>query len=184
VNQRRKALRKNVKKLSILAMACMFILAASSAFAANITSPMAVSANIGNSCTFSAGALAFGTYDPVVANLTNPLNGTATLSVNCTNGAPAYITLDQGLNPAAGNLPGAPARQLANAGSFLSYSLYKDAAMTQVWGYDGTLGGPLTGQAYTGTGAAASITVYGQIPGAQTGPAGTYTDTVTATITF
>lgn len=166
-------------KSTVLAIACMLIAGASSAFAGTATSNMGVSAIVSANCTISAGALAFGAYDPVVANAATPLPGTATLTVTCTNGAPSTLTLDQGLNPAGGSTNAAPLRQMASGGNFLSYSLFQDNALTVPWGNTAGTGAP-----YTGTGASGSVTVYGQVAAGQNVPAGTYNDTVVATITF
>lgn len=166
-------------KSTVMAMACILVLCASSAFAGTATSNMSVSATVSANCTITAGALAFGAYDPIVTNATNPLPGTATLTVACTNGSPSVITLDQGLNPAGGSTNAAPLRQMASGGNFLSYSLFQDNALTVPWG--NTNG---TGSAYTGTGVSGSVTVYGQVSGGQNVPSGTYNDTVVATITF
>jgi spore coat protein U-like protein len=60
---------------------------------------------------------------------------------------------------------------------FLDYQLYTDSEHTTVW--DNT-----TGQSVTGTGASSPTPVYGVITKGQNVPAGSYTDTVVATITF
>jgi spore coat protein U-like protein len=172
-------LKKNMMKSSALTLACILVLTSSGAFAGTATSNMAVSATVSANCTINAGALAFGAYDPIVANAAAPLPGTATLTVTCTNASPATLTLDQGLNAAGGSTPAAPLRRLANGGSFIGYGLFQDNAHTTTWG--DTAG---TGVAYTGTGVAGTLTVFGQIPATQNVPAGSYTDTVVATITF
>jgi spore coat protein U-like protein len=61
----------------------------------------------------------------------------------------------------------------------LSYFLYSDAGWTTVWA--NTVG---TGVAHTGTATATAITVYGQVTAGQNVPAGSYSDTVVATVTF
>ncbi|MBN6743443.1 spore coat protein U domain-containing protein, partial [Acidithiobacillus sp. MC6.1] len=62
----------------------------------------------------------------------------------------------------------------------LSYGLFQDAAYTTNWG--NTVGTDTkTG---TGNGSAQALTVYGQIPAGQYPAPGTYTDTITATITY
>jgi spore coat protein U-like protein len=161
------------------AIAGILVLTAGSAFAGTATSNMAVSATVSANCTIAAGALAFGAYDPIVANAAAPLPGTATINVTCTNAASTTITLDQGLNPAGGSTNAAPLRQMASGGSFLSYGLFQDNAHSITWG--NTAG---TGVVYTGTGVAGSVTVFGQVPATQNVPSGTYNDTVVATITF
>lgn len=163
----------------LLAIASILVLTAGSAFAGTATSNMSVSATVSANCTIAAGALAFGAYDPIVANAAAPLNGTATINVTCTNASSTTITLDQGLNPAGGSTNAAPLRQMASGGSFLGYGLFQDNAHSITWGNTGG-----TGVVYTGTGVAGSVTVFGQVAAAQNVPAGTYNDTVVATITF
>lgn len=163
------------------AVAVFGMLAAGFAFASSTaTATFSVSATIGNNCTISANALAFGSYDPVYTNTSgNPLDGSTTLSVTCTSGASTTVTLDQGLHPAGGSTNAIPLRQMKTGSSYLAYFLYQDGGYGTVWG--NTVG---SGQSYSGTGNTDTLTVYGQVTGGQNEPSGTYTDTVTATITF
>jgi spore coat protein U-like protein len=162
-----------------------FVLAASlfavesSALAGSASSNMTVSATVSNNCTISAGALAFGTYDPVSANAAADLTGTATLTVACTSGGSATIDLDQGLHAAGGSTATVPLRQLDDGAAHdLAYFLYQDANRSTVWG------AAAASAAYTGTGAATSVTVYGKVTAGQNVPAASYSDTVVATINF
>jgi spore coat protein U-like protein len=62
----------------------------------------------------------------------------------------------------------------------VNYSLFRNATRTQVWGQ--TIGtDTVTG---TGTGANQALTIYGRVPAQAVPPPGTYTDTVTVTITY
>ena len=173
------------KKLSsrLLAGAAAGVLAlaaTSGATAGTATSNLSVTATVSANCTISTAPVAFGAYDPVVANAATPLNGTGSVSVTCTTGASANITLGQGANPAGGSTNAAPLRQMKDAGTdLLAYGLYQDTGHATVWG--NTAG---TGVAETGTGAAINVTVYGQIPAGQNVPAASYSDTVVATVTF
>jgi spore coat protein U-like protein len=65
--------------------------APTSANAATVSAPIAVSATVQATCIVSAGAMAFGTYTGVVSNTT------ATVSVTCTNTTPYNVGLDAGL---------------------------------------------------------------------------------------
>jgi spore coat protein U-like protein len=65
------------------------------------------------------------------------------------------------------------------SGVLLHYSLFSNAGYSTNWG--NTTGSWVTG---TGTGAAQTLTVYGQIPASQHTISGTYTDTITATVTY
>jgi spore coat protein U-like protein len=108
------------------------------------------------------------------------LNGTATLTVTCTSGAAATITLGQGANAASGSTDAAPLRQLSDGSSHvLSYSLFQDNGHSTAWG--NTSG---TGASYTGVGTSTNVSVYGQVTAGQNVPAGSYSDTVVATVTF
>lgn len=169
-----------IKINSLKTAAALAILASGMAFAGTSTSNMSVSATVSNNCTISAGALAFGSYDPIVTNATTALDQTATLTVTCTQGASATVTLGQGANADTGSTDDAPLRRLNTGSEYLSYALYSDSARTTVFG--NTAG---TGAAYTGTGSSGTITVYGRITAGQTSAnAGSYSDTVVATITF
>ncbi len=151
--------------------------------AGTASSPIAVSATVLSACTIVAGPLAFGNYDPVVANLTAPLDATATLTVVCSLGASTTTDLDQGVN-ASGTTPNFVRRlKVAGLAQFLTYQVYKDSGRTNIWGTtSGTPSG--TTNAYTGTGVTGTLTAFGRIPGGQNANTGAYVDTLTATITF
>lgn len=141
---------------------------------------MGVSATVAGSCTINAGDMAFGTYDPIVTHASTALDATSTISVVCATGSSATVRLSQGLNPVDGtSTDAAPLRQLVSGANVLSYQLFTDEALSDVWG--NTLA---TGVTHTGTGAEATFTVYGSIPGGQNVPLGAYVDTVTAYIDF
>ena len=147
--------------------------------AATATSNLSVTATVVASCTITTNAVAFGAYDPLVANKTANLDSTGTVTVTCTNGSISTITLGQGANATAGSTDVAPLRQMAATTNRLSYQLYTDAARLVVWG--NTVG---AGVARTGSGVADPLTVYGNVTAGQNVPAGSYSDTVVATVTF
>jgi spore coat protein U-like protein len=101
------------------------------------------------------------------------------VTTNCTNGAYAVITLSQGSYPATGSSDTAPSRRLKNGGSdnYLSYTLYKDYQKTLIWPSSDSNG-------IFSDGTEQSTTVHGEITPGQNVPAGTYTDTVVATVTY
>lgn len=147
------------------------------ACAGTATSSMAVSATVANNCTISNGGVAFGAYDPIVANATTDLAVTGTITTTCTNGASVTVGLDQGAHPGTSSTPAAPVRRmLAGTTNYLSYQLYSDSAHTTVWN--------ATGPTVTGTGAAVATTVYALATKGQNIPTGSYADTVVATVTF
>lgn len=140
---------------------------------------LGVTTNVNPDCTISTSALSFGNYNPVGTHATNPLDNQGAVIVSCTPGAITTITLGQGLNPASGSTDAAPLRRMASGANRLSYTLFQDTGRTTFWG--NTAG---TGLSYTGTGSSSNIAVYGRIAPGQIVPAGTYNDTVVATITF
>lgn len=163
---------------AVLAPLALFAFAAP-AQAATATSNLSVTATVSNNCTITTSAVAFGAYDPVSANASTALDGSGTVTVTCTSGASTTITLGQGANAATGSTDAAPLRRMAAGTNFLSYSLFQESARTTTWG--NTAG---TGKAHTGTGASAAISVFGRVTAGQNVPAGSYADTVVATITF
>ena len=147
--------------------------------AATATNNLSVTATVAASCIITTNAVAFGAYDPIVANKTANLDSTGTVTVTCTNGSVNTITLGQGANATVGSTDALPLRQMAATTNRLSYQLYTDAARLVVWG--NTVG---AGIARTGNGVADPLTVYGNVTAGQNVPAGSYSDTVVATVTF
>jgi len=139
---------------------------------------LGVTASVSDNCIISTADVAFGAYDPIVANAAAALNGTGTVTVTCTTDASAVLTLGLGANDNGGTAAD-PARRLNSGTNFLSYTLFSDAGRTTEWG--NTAG---TGKDDTGTGVASAHTVYGSIDPAQNVPQGSYSDTVLATVTF
>lgn len=150
------------------------------AIAGTASSNLAVSATVSNNCTISTTAVAFGTYDPIVANKTTAATATGAVDTTCTTGDSTTITLGQGSNPASSSTAAAPVRRMLNGTTnYLNYNLYTSSGLTTVWGNTSA-----TGVAVTGTGAPVTTNVYGSVPAGQNVPAGGYSDTVLATVTF
>jgi spore coat protein U domain-containing protein, fimbrial subunit CupE1/2/3/6 len=98
------------------------------AMAASATANLGVSATVTNNCTISTAALAFGSYDPVVANASSNLDGTGTVVVACTKGATATIGLGLG-----GNASGSTRRMGDGGTNYLTYELYQDSGRSTIW---------------------------------------------------
>ena len=135
-----------------------------------------VSADVSKNCTIATAPVAFGVYDPVVANATTPLDATGAVIVTCTKGAGTRIDLNDGSNASGGNR-----RMAAGGGNFLTYQLYQDTSRTTVWGSGGSAGQTIAGAPSK---APRTFTVFGRVPAGQDVSAGAYTDTVVATINF
>lgn len=139
--------------------------------AATQTSSFTVSASVTANCTISAAALAFGAYDPVVANASANLDQTSTITVACTKGTSASVSLDSGVNYSSG-------RRMKAGSNYLGYEMYSDSGRSTVWDTTNTVAYSAASKASTG------LTVYGRVAAGQDVPAGSYSDTVVATITF
>lgn len=159
--------------------ASVIAMSVSTAQADTASSHLGVSVHVTQACSITAGAMAFGSYDAVAGH---QLDGQATLTVACSKGAIASITLGQGSNPGPQSSETVPHRQMKNESGddVLSYTLYKDPTRLVAWGNTAA-----TGQAYLPSSATPSaIAVYGRIRGSQDVVAGTYADTVVATVSF
>ncbi|MBN2689473.1 MAG: spore coat protein U domain-containing protein [Gammaproteobacteria bacterium] len=162
----------NIKTLAQFGISVATLLLGMSAYGATATDTFQVTATIPAACVITANDLAFGTYNPTTTSTQN-----STVDVTCTNTTPWAISLSTG-----GSGSYSP-RQMTGGVSAdtLNYNLYTDATFTTIWG-DGT--GGTTTVTGTGTGAAQSNTVYGQLPSGQYKTPDSYTDTITATVTY
>lgn len=158
--------------VAVAALALIFVSVPKSAFATTATTTIAVSTTVTNSCTLTAGSLTFAAYTGVVDNTTG------TFTVNCTNNGDYTIALNKGTGTGAT----ITTRQMMFGTYSLGYTIYTASTDTgTIWG-DGTSStGTVTG---VGTGTNQTINVYGQIPAGETATSGTYTDTITATVTY
>ena len=150
-------------------------------YAATATGTMAVSTSVLMSCTISAGAMTFASYDPT-ASADN--DATATITSTCTTGGAAVITMSEGGRAQVGSTAAIPLRAMFNgdegAPEALLYHLYSDSAGGTVWGNTAE-----TGKAITADGTAQAFTAHGRIPKNQTGiTAGTFNDSVAVTLSY
>ena len=146
------------------------------ASAATATANLGVSATVTNNCTISTAALAFGAYDPVAAHASSDLDGTGTVIVACTKGAVATVGLGLGSNAS-----GSTRRMTNGASEYLTYELYQDAGRATVWG---NAGAGLYSPGAAPSKAARNFTVFGRVASNQDVAAGSYSDTVVATVNF
>jgi spore coat protein U-like protein len=173
-------------KKVVLGTLALMVIAVSPALAGSATATVSVSANIANVCTISAGAVAFGAYDPIVTNSSTPLDGSGTVTVTCTKGASTTLGLGLGSN-AAGSV-----RKMKDSGTnLLTYELYQPPSSTPsaacsfasptVWGNSGA--GLFTPAAAPDKNAR-TYNICGQVASGQDLPFGSYTDLVVATVNF
>jgi spore coat protein U-like protein len=137
------------------------------------TSTFQVSVTLAATCTInSAAALTF----PPSGVLTTNIAQSSTIQVTCTNTTPYTIGLDAGTGSGAT----VATRKLTSGGATVNYSLYSDTNHTTVWG--NTPGTDTV--AGTGNGTGQNFTVFGLIPPQTTPAPGTYTDTITVTVSY
>jgi len=135
------------------------------------TTSFQVTVVISATCTISATNLAFGNYSGLL------IDSTSTISVNCTKAATYNVGLNAGLATGAT----VTTRSMTGpAAALLGYKLFSNSGYTTNWG--NTVGTDT--EAGIGTGSAQSLTVYGQVPAGQFVRAGSYADTITATVTY
>lgn len=146
-----------------------FGLGTTPASATTVTTTFGVSATVQATCLVSASAMDFGTYTGAVAT------GSTTVSVTCTNTTGYNVSLS------AGSGGSVTTRQMVGPNSaVLNYGLFRDSAYKNNWGV--TVGTDTV--AGTGNGSAQTLNVYGQVPAGQYVAPGTYSDTITATVTY
>lgn len=162
-----------MRKLIAMAAGSLAI-TATPALAATDTDTMLVTANVVNNCVVTAAPMAFGT----LANLgTANIDTSATVSLACTPDAAYDVAMDLGSNAAGSQ------RQLVNgadSSQLIPYGVFTDAARTNPWG--SAVGSTISG---TAVGGSATLTAYGRIPASAAAvTAGSYSDSVTVTVTF
>jgi spore coat protein U-like protein len=135
------------------------------------TTTFAVTATVLKDCGVSATAMAFGNYTGAVNS------STATVTVTCTSTTTYTVGLNAGLASGAT----VTTRKMQNGTALLNYGLFTNSTWTTYWGNSAT---SPTWVSVTGNGVAQPLTVYGQVMAAQHPTPGSYTDTITATVTY
>ncbi|MDG2991277.1 spore coat U domain-containing protein [Candidatus Synechococcus calcipolaris G9] len=147
-----------------------------------------ISATAKNNCLVTTKtAIAFGNYDPIVANATTAAKANGQITVKCLPNAQVEIALGAGAN---GDGTTCLSREMngPDDDAKLPYKLYTDAAFTTEWGCG------VNAIDHTPTNARpVPFTVYGEIPAGNdplieavldTLTPGAYNDTVVVTVTF
>jgi spore coat protein U-like protein len=138
-------------------------------------------------CSLSASDVAFGNYDPLAATA-DDVAGTITITCNYVPPggeaeAQYVLRLSTGLS---GNYT---LRRMASGPARLGYNLFRNAGHTQVMGSGSGGSSEISGtlQVTPGLGKrtnSRTFTVYGRMPALQSAPAGTYLDTIVATLNY
>ena len=128
------------------------------------------------SCSLGGAAVAFGSYDALSPL---PFDTIGSMVFQCNQkDHNVMITLSKG------NSSSYATRRMVNGSQLLFYNLYRDAGWTIVWG-DGSGGS----QAYIinnpqPNNRDITLPIFGRIPPGQNVNVGTYTDTITVTLTY
>jgi spore coat protein U-like protein len=141
--------------------------------AAMLAAPAIAEAQLGLNCSISTTPVAFGDYNVLSAT---PKTTTGTVTYQCTLGVGIIVTLSKGSSSAF------DPRTMRNGAEVLNYNLYREATYSTIWG-DGTGGS----QTYTAAATVlfpTNVTVYARVPAGQNVAAGSYSDSVVATIIF
>jgi len=166
-----------MRSLAGLPAIAAVLAAVSGARADTATAVMTPTMTVAANCIVAASDLSFGAYNPLSAS---PNDAATTIQVTCTNTTAYAVKL--GLGTGAGATFAARRMTgLTFTGQTLAYSLFTDAARSQLWG-DGT-GGSIAASG-TGTGSAQTLTVYGRIPTSQFPKVDSYKDTINVTINY
>ena len=158
-------------KSRVLLAATAVALATAPAVAGTDGAILNVRVTVQDACTIEGGTLDFGTYS-VGQQAEKAASGAIRYS-NCAAGT-FKIALDGGNSGSVAN------RQMTNGEATLNYQIYRGSNHSQVWGATASDAQGVT-VLVPGSG---DVTIFGLIPGGQNVPAGTYTDTVTATLIF
>jgi len=164
---------RNAARLSALAAALCLC---STTNAATATGIMSVTATVASTCIVGTSTLAFGSTSST-AILADNIDAVGAVSVNCTNGSVYTVALGIGIGAGATF----PIRNMTSGEDVLNYTVYTEAAHTNLWG-DGTSGSQTVEG--TGTGLVQSISAYGRIFSGQNAPAASYTDTISVSVSY
>jgi spore coat protein U-like protein len=130
----------------------------------------------GNPAQVTATAMSFGNYNAASPGATT---ANSTITVSCVDASRELPAITVALST-GGSGTYAP-RSMSSGANTLDYNIYTSAAFTSVWG-NGT-GGTVT-ITDNPTVNSVSFTAYGQVPAGQYVTPGSYTDTITVTVTY
>ena len=156
--------------------------------AATANANLSVTASVTANCTISTTAVAFGAYDPVVANASTALNGNGSVNIACTKGSAPSITMDLGANAS-----GSQRNMLITGGGsdVLAYQLYQPPNTTPgtACTFPGsTVWGTSVAQTFTPTAPSSktgrTYNVCGTVAAGLDVSVGSYQDTIVATVNF
>lgn len=134
-------------------------------------------------CSVSTTSVTFGSQSPLSAAAND---STGTVKVSC--GGIVGLAIPYQIDLGKGSSGSYTTRRMTSGAYTLNYNLYIDSNRSQVWG-DGSAGTQSVSGGFLldvlATAPPQTVTVYGRIPGSQTGAApGNYTDAIGVTVTY
>jgi len=144
---------------------------------------MQVSAGVPASCSMSTqGGIHLPQYNPVSKGTASDTTASIPFTVRCNRqSAPVYVSLDQGLAPAAGSSCSDPLRTMVSeSGKSLPYRLYWGPSETVVWGCEGANRLPVGFEQVIEN----QLNIWKVVPAGSDADVGDYADTVTVSIEF
>ncbi len=165
---------RNIQRSS-MALAMVLTVGLNTASAGTNTGTLSVSASVAAVCIIGNATLAFGAYNPTSGTA---LTATSSVTLTCTLSTPYNI----GMN--AGTTTGGTTtlRLMTTTGGTLGYKIFQNSGYTTNWG--NTVGTDTLPGTSSASSLTQSIPIYGQIPASEAAVVGSYTDTVTMTVTF
>jgi spore coat protein U-like protein len=137
---------------------------------------------IGETCTVTTQTpIGFGNYNPFDSAA---IDTTGTVNVTCT-ALIAGLLVNYTVALDAGLYGTFTTRKMGNGGNRLNYNVYTDSARTTIWG-NGT-GGTATNSGFCTIvlgSCSQNFTGYGRLPALQNAAVGSYSDTITVTVTY
>ncbi|HET7588011.1 MAG TPA: spore coat U domain-containing protein [Gammaproteobacteria bacterium] len=153
------------------------LVAPTAALAGTTAGSLTVSASVNQSCQVGTSAIDFG---PINTLATSDTTAQGNVNVQCTSGTVYTIGLDKGTNGVDTSN-----RKMLNSVdgvTLMNYALYYDSAHANNWG---NTFGTDTPASKTADGTMQSTPVYGVVPTGQSAlTAGSYSDTVTVTVSY
>jgi spore coat protein U-like protein len=136
------------------------------------------------SATVSATSLSFGSYSAATTSATAS-TGTVTVAATFSGSIFGTSTLSYTVSLSAGNSGTTTSRYMSYGSYTLNYNLYTSSTYGTVWATS-TVSGSASASGGFGTRTASTThTLYGRLPAGQyTAAPGSYTDTVTVTVTY
>jgi spore coat protein U-like protein len=174
------------RNIYALSFAIAAILISGAAAAATTTGSFNATATVPGSCKIvSHESVALGNYDATGIHGTGgvTLSGSGSISVLCTAGAIGVrIGMNNGSNGVPGSTDQIPSRRMRSGSNYLEYQIHRINNATQSWSM--TVGEQLSLPTFTSSVVPVVVPMYVFVPQGQNAPLGSYSDSVTAVVTF